>query len=971
MLLGWFIAIAIGAILWKTSFNSRQQELQLKCENRVEILRSEVENNLNASFVIIGLVASVPQLNETTWISFTSSTLFLRPNVKQLFYVQRVLNSERTAFEQRMNATIKTLNASGWFPMAEEPEYSPIVFETKDYEGYFMLDSGSYPILKSAIYAAWDTGLFTLSPATLLSNTWKMGAYLAYYGQGKDAMSFASNDDRMQACQGYVATALNIMEVFDLVLSRYIDDADMDVVAVFIPSTSGEFNSYYNCSPIASTCVLPLFDPANKVSQPSTTAIAWSYGTQNFELRCIAKHNLSLLALQSIIAWPLLMSIIVLFCFMIIYLVLKRMQAIKKDVALMEKIYAELNTAKMAVEAADKAKSNFLATVSHEIRTPMNGVIGMTNLLMAGTKLTPQQLDYVKMAQASGNALIALINDVLDLSKIEAGKMEFESVPYNIRVEIDEALSIFDEKVHQKGVDMLVLVHDAVPSCVVGDPGRLCQILVNLVDNAMKHTREGSVFICVRVADSNLPPDILHTTTLNVTPPTSSCRPCVVPRLSMRNETLDKNTESAIRIWRDWKLQGALGNCWPRQENVRIIFSVEDTGIGVPLDSQHRLFQPFSHATSSTSQEQEGTGIGLSICQKLVKLMNGQLTFNSLPGEGSLFEFTLPLRVIESSHCDTHSCCPKRQGPTIDRKKLRGMRVVLVDNHPIRQEASASYLRGLHISVTYMVDLPSTLELLKSMAQGVAIQAVIVDLQGTKQSSALEFACSIRKECNLVQLLVVGLSLGFSTSEEKKLREAGFSSLVNKPLRIATLGASLLQPIGVPERKQVISNNSKLMSGKRLLVVDDNMVNRRVAMSMLSRYGATVMVVNGGVEAISTVRNQEAGKELDLVLMDIQMPEMDGYEATRQIRKWEVEKCDKCGKGEFQSSRVLAETNIECKHHRLPIVAVTADVMKETHELCYTAGMDDYITKPLDQKQLHLLLERFLSNDLMNAPGSR
>ncbi len=149
---------------------------------------------------------------------------------------------------------------------------------------------------------------------------------------------------------------------------RYIDDADMDVVAVFIPSTSGEFNSYYNCSPIASTCVLPLFDPANKVSQPSTTAITWSYGTQNFELRCIAKHNLSLLALRSIIAWPLLMSIIVLFCFIIIYLVLKRMQAIKKDVALMEKIYAELNAAKMAVEAADKAKSNFLATVSHEIR---------------------------------------------------------------------------------------------------------------------------------------------------------------------------------------------------------------------------------------------------------------------------------------------------------------------------------------------------------------------------------------------------------------------------------------------------------------------------------------------------------------------------------------------------------------------------------------------------------------------------
>jgi histidine kinase 2/3/4 (cytokinin receptor) len=409
------------------------------------------------------------------------------------------------------------------------------------------------------------------------------------------------------------------------------------VVAVYIAPVSGEFNSYYNCSSTAATCVLPLFDPTNKVSKPSTTSITWSYGTQNFELRCIATHNLSLLALQSIIAWPLLMSIIVLSCCAIIYLVLKRMQAIKKDVVMMEKIYLELNAAKTAAEAADKAKSNFLTTVSHEIRTPMNGVIGMTNLLMAGAELTPQQLDYVKTAQASGNALIALINDVLDLSKMEAGKMEFESVPYNIRMEIDEALSVFDGSVHQKGVEVLVLIHDAVPSCVVGDPGRLRQILVNLVDNAMKCTREGSVFLCVRVVNSNLPLDVLDTT-LDLIVPSSGDKPLLlaglgnqngganssfgldtwqigVPRLSMRNKEFDKNSTNLIKKWREWRLDQVSSNHFTPQEDLKLIFSIEDTGIGVPLHSQHRLFQPFSHAGSSASQEQQGTGIGLSICE--------------------------------------------------------------------------------------------------------------------------------------------------------------------------------------------------------------------------------------------------------------------------------------------------------------------------------------------------------------------
>lgn len=220
--------------------------------------------------------------------------------------------------------------------------------------------------------------------------------------------------------------------------------------------------------------------------------MTWEYGTQHFEVRCLPKRNLKLLALRAAIAWPLLMSLVVIFFSIIVYLVLKRMQAIEEEVRLMEKMNEDLNVAKLAAEAADKAKSNFLATVSHEIRTPMNGVIGMTNLLM-GTNLTTQQLEYVKVVQASGNTLIALINDVLDLSKIEAGRMELESVAYDIRKEVDGVFLLFDDRAQQNKIELSMLVHDAVPNYIVGDPGRFHQILANVVSNALKSRKQSTL----------------------------------------------------------------------------------------------------------------------------------------------------------------------------------------------------------------------------------------------------------------------------------------------------------------------------------------------------------------------------------------------------------------------------------------------------------------------------------------------
>jgi len=224
----------------------------------------------------------------------------------------------------------------------------------------------------------------------------------------------------------------------------------------------------------------------------------------------------------------------------------------------------------------------------------------------------------------------------------------------------------------------------------------------------------------------------------------------------------------------------------------------------------------------------------------------------------------------------------------------------------------------------------------------------------------LELASSIRKIPSLKTLPVLALSMGLTPAGEKELKEAGISHIIAKPLRYATLATVLLETVGVPARVPMKkpNANANMLSGRKLLVVDDNMVNRRVASSMLSRYGATVTTVDGGAEAVTAVQNQKEGEEFDLVLMDIQMPEVDGWEATRRIRKWELETC------------LLCQNPSEdfCPHHRLPVVAVTADVVVKTRSLCFSSGMDDYLTKPLDQKQLHALLERFLKKDLVNAP---